>query len=61
MYLLASLIYYPYVQEHTVSYAVFRLLGSTGILLTVYAISRRRTLLIHRSPRASNAAWATGW
>ena len=46
VYLLASLVYYPYVQEHTLSYAVFRLLGSAGILLTVYAISLRRTLLI---------------
>ena len=46
MYLLAALIYYPFVKENTPSYAAFRLVGSVGILLTVYAISLRRTLLI---------------
>ena len=46
LYLLAALIYYPYVQEHTLSYNVFRLVGSVGILLTVYAINLRRTLLL---------------
>ena len=46
LYLLAVLIYYPYVREDTYSYAVFRVLGSAGTLLAVYAIKVRRTLLI---------------
>jgi len=46
IYLLAVLIYYPYVQEGTYSYDVFRVLGSFGILITVYAIRVRRSLLI---------------
>jgi hypothetical protein len=46
VYLLAALVYYPFVQEHTLSYSVFRWAGSAGILLTVYAISLRRTLLL---------------
>jgi hypothetical protein len=36
---------YPYVQEGTFGYFVFRVVGSAGILLTLYAISLRRTLL----------------
>jgi hypothetical protein len=46
MYLLASLIYYPYVHEGTVSYEVFRVGGSVGIFLAVYAVKVRRMLLI---------------
>jgi hypothetical protein len=46
VYLLAALIYYPYVKEGSLSYFVFRVLGSAGILLTLYVISLRRTLLI---------------
>jgi Ion channel len=45
LYLLTALIY-PYVQSRGFSYLAFRLLGSLGILLTVYAISLRRTLLL---------------
>lgn len=46
VYLLFALVYYPFVREHTFSYTVFRLVGSVGILLTIYAINLRRTLLI---------------
>jgi len=45
-YLLAVLIYYPYVREDSYSYDVFRVVGSFGIFLTVYAIRVRRFLLI---------------
>jgi len=46
IYLLAVLIYYPWVREDTYSYDVFRVLGSVGIFLTVYAIKVRRAFLI---------------
>jgi len=46
VYLLASLIYYPYVQEGTLSYEIFRVGGSAGIFLAVYAANVRRALLI---------------
>lgn len=46
VYLIAVLIYYPYVQEDTFSYTVFRVVGSAGIFLAVYAVKVRRTLLI---------------
>jgi len=46
IYLLAVLVYYPYVREDTFSYDVFRVLGSAGTFLAVYAIKVRRTLLI---------------
>jgi hypothetical protein len=45
-YLLIALILYPYIREGTFSYFVFRVVGSAGILLTLYAISLRRTLLV---------------
>jgi hypothetical protein len=45
-YLLAALIYYPYVHEDSISYGIFRVGGSIGILLAVYAVRVRRTLLI---------------
>ncbi len=44
--LLASLIFYPYVREGTFSYEVFRVGSSAGIVLAVYAVKVRRTLLI---------------
>lgn len=46
LYLMGSLVLYPYVQEGTTGYFIFRVLGGAGILLTVYAISLRRTLLV---------------
>ena len=46
VYLIAVLIYYPYVKEDSYSYDVFRVVGSAGIFLAVYAVKVRRTLLI---------------
>jgi len=46
VYLIAVLLYYPYVKENSYSYDVFRLVGSAGIFLAVYAVKVRRTLLI---------------
>ena len=46
VYLLLVLILYPYVNEGSFGDFVFRVIGGFGILLTVYAISLRRTLLI---------------
>ena len=45
-YLLAVLIYYPYVHEGSLTYGIFRVGGSIGILLVLYAARVRRTLLI---------------
>lgn len=46
VYLIAVLLYYPYVKEDSFSYSVFRVVGSAGILLAVYAVKVRRTLLV---------------
>lgn len=46
VYLIAVLLYYPYVKEDSFSYTVFRIVGSAGIFLAVYAVKVRRTLLI---------------
>jgi hypothetical protein len=45
VYLIVVLIYYPYVREDSFSYTVFRVVGSAGIFLAVYAVKVRRTLL----------------
>lgn len=45
-YLLALLLLYPFVREGTFGYVAFRVLGGAGVLLTVYVISLRRSLLI---------------
>ena len=45
-YLLFALILYPFVKEDSIGYFVFRVIGSAGILLMLYAISLRRTLLV---------------
>jgi ion channel len=44
--LLASLILYPYVQNGGFGYFAFRVIGSVGILVAVYAIRLRKTLLL---------------
>ncbi len=46
LFLLASLIFYPYVQSSGFSYFAFRVLGSAAIVVAVYAIRLRRTLLV---------------
>ncbi|HSY11137.1 MAG TPA: ion channel [Verrucomicrobiae bacterium] len=45
-YLLIALILYPYIKEGTFTYFVFRVVGSVGILVMLYAVSLRRTLLV---------------
>jgi Ion channel len=44
--LLASLILYPYVENSGFRYVAFRILGSAGILIAVYALRLRSTLLL---------------
>src|SRR5580704_7253202 len=46
VFLLASLVLYPYAEENQFSYHALRLLGSAVILLSVYAAGFRRSLLI---------------
>jgi uncharacterized membrane protein len=46
MYLLFALAIYPYLQNGSLGYLVFRIVGSAGIFLALYVISLRRTLLI---------------
>ena len=46
LFLLASLVFYPYVQSGGFGYFAFRVLGSAVILIAVYAIRLRRTLLL---------------
>jgi len=46
VYLLLALVFYPNLINSGYGYLVFRIVGSAGILLTVYAISLRRTMLI---------------
>lgn len=44
--MLASLVLYPYTESNAFGYYAFRVLGSIAILLAVYAVSFRRTLVI---------------
>jgi len=46
LFLLASLVLYPYAEESQFSYYLLRVLGSAVILLSVYAAGFRRSLLI---------------
>jgi hypothetical protein len=46
VFLLASLILYPYAEDSQFSYYAIRILGSAVILLSVYAAGFRRSLLI---------------
>lgn len=46
LFLLAALILYPYAEGSRPAYYALRLLGSAVILLSVYAVSFRRSLLI---------------
>jgi hypothetical protein len=46
LFLLASLILYPYAQHSGFGYWAFRFVGSAVILVSVYAVSFRRTLVI---------------
>ncbi len=46
IFLSASLIFYPYVENGGFGYFAFRIFGSAGILVAVYAIRLRKTLLL---------------
>ena len=46
LFLLAVLVLYPYMQNGGFAYFVFRVVSSAGILIAVYAIRLRRTLLL---------------
>ena len=46
LFLLASLIVYPYAESTAFGYYAFRVLGSVAIVLAVYAVSLRRSLVI---------------
>ena len=46
LFLLGSLILYPYAEHSGFGYYAFRVLGSAAILLSVYAVSFRRSLII---------------
>jgi hypothetical protein len=46
LFLLASLALYPFAEDTAFGYVAFRIAGSVAILLSVYAASRRRGLII---------------
>jgi len=46
LFLLAILVLYPYLQDGGFGYFAFRVVSSAGILVAVYAIRLRRTLLL---------------
>jgi len=46
IFLLSSLIFYPYTEGHGSRYYLFRFLGSAVVLLSVYAVSFRRGLML---------------
>jgi len=46
LFLLTDLILYPYVESGGFAYFAFRIIGSAAILLAVYAVHVRRTLLV---------------
>lgn len=46
LFLLSALLIYPYAQDSRVGYYLLRIVGSAAILLSVYAVSFRRSLLI---------------
>jgi len=46
LFLLTNLVLYPYVENGGVGYFAFRVIGSAAILIAVYAIRLRRTLLL---------------
>ena len=46
LFLLAVLVFYPYLQDGGFGYFAFRVVGAAGILIAVYALRLRRTLLL---------------
>jgi hypothetical protein len=57
LYLLATLVLYPYVEDKPVAYLIFRFFGGAGMLFAVYAINLRRTLLFFVLLLAIPAEW----
>src|SRR5579862_6532355 len=46
LFLLASLILYPFAETSAFGYYAFRVLGSTAIVLCVYVVSFRRSMVV---------------
>ncbi|MFZ0312651.1 MAG: potassium channel family protein [Candidatus Korobacteraceae bacterium] len=46
VYLLATLVFYPYAENRPGIYMFFRVFGAAGMLFAVYAINLRRTVLV---------------
>ena len=46
VFLLASLLFYPYAVSNSSGYYAFRVLGSAAIVFCVYAVSSRRSLVV---------------
>lgn len=57
--LLAALILYPYAEGSRIGYYTLRVLGSAAIVVSVYAVSVRRSLLIFALILAGPAFTAT--
>lgn len=57
LYLLATLVLYPYVENSPVAYLIFRVFGGAGMLFAVYAINLRRTVLFCVLLLAIPAEW----
>ena len=45
LYLLLTLVLYPYVENRPVAYMVFRVVGGAGMLFAIYTVNLRRTVL----------------
>jgi hypothetical protein len=46
LYLLTTLILYPYVENRPVVYMIFRVFGGAGMLFAIYTVNLRRTVLV---------------
>ena len=46
LYLLTTLVLYPYVENRPVVYMFFRVFGGAGMLFAVYTVNLRRTVLV---------------
>lgn len=57
LYLLLSLVLYPYVENKPIAYLIFRVFGGAGMLFAVYAINLRRTVLVCVLLLAIPAEW----
>jgi Ion channel len=57
LFLLATLVLYPYLQNGSFGYVAFRVIGSGAIVVAVYATHLRRTLLLVALLLAVPALW----